>query len=214
MMDQLMSATGLLALGEVILLNIVLSGDNAVVVAMAAAGLPREQRARVILFGMVAATVLRVLFSMVAVQMLAYGKYGLLLAGGLLLAWVAWKLWQELEEARLADKAENEAGTEEQAAHHKAHDPTLVSAMTKIVIADLSMSLDNVLAVAGAARDHVFIMIIGLVTSILFMGLAAAAIARLLDRFRWIGYIGLALIVYVAAEMIWDGAHDVLSVLQ
>jgi YjbE family integral membrane protein len=200
------------ALLSVMFINIVLSGDNAVVVGMAAAGLPREQRSQAIMWGMVAATVLRLVFSVIAVYLLAVP--GLKLVGGLLLVWIAWGMWKELREGD-EDEAEEAGEAADGAAphHHDKHGKTLGMAMRQIIIADVSMSLDNVLAVAGAAAGHTTVMFIGLATSIAFMGLAAAAIARLLDRYKWIAYIGLALIVYVAVEMLWEGGHEVLALL-
>lgn len=196
-------ATELLVLGEVILINAVLSGDNAVAIGLAAAGLEEKFRVRAIVIGMVVATVLRVVFSVAFVQLMAV--VGLKLAGGLLLCWVAWKMFQELEEAR-KEAAEDEA---EPGVHHEHHHKTFAQAFTQILIADISMSLDNVLAVASLARNHLPILVVGLILSILFMGFAAMLIARLLEKHRWIGYVGLALIVYVAGDMVWDGGWEV-----
>ena len=201
-------ATELLVLGEVILINAVLSGDNAVAIGLAAAGLEEKQRARAIVIGMVVATVLRVIFSVVFVQLLAV--VGLKHAGGLLLCWVAWKMFQELEEAR-KEAADDEA---EPGVPHEHHRKTFAQAFTQILIADVSMSLDNVLAVASLARNHLPVLVIGLILSILFMGFAAMLIARLLERHRWIGYVGLALIVYVAGDMVWDGGWEVYRAIQ
>ena len=208
------------ALFQVIFVDLVLAGDNAIVVGMVASGLPAADRGRVILVGIVAATVMRILFAVVTVQLMQV--VGLVLAGGLLLLWVSWKLWREIEERRkemAAVKAVAEAtlaaGPDEQSdesAESEAEVPprkSLRQAVVQIVIADLSMSLDNVLAVAGIARDHTWILITGLVFSVAFMGLAAAYIARLLERHHWIAYIGLAVIFYVAIEMIVAGAQDV-----
>jgi YjbE family integral membrane protein len=197
---------GLTALAKVIMIDLVLAGDNAVVVGMAAAGLPREQRARVIMLGIVGATVLRIFFALFTVQLLQYGKYGLVLAGGLLLVWVSWKLWRELEGQRIAAKL----GLAEDEQHHKKPPPkSFKDAVIQVIVADVSMSLDNVLAVAGAARDHFLVLVIGLIISLAFMGLAASAIARLLQTQRWIAYVGLLLIVYVAGDMIWHGLKEV-----
>jgi YjbE family integral membrane protein len=187
---------------------------------MVAAGLPAADRRRVIIFGIVAATVMRILFAVVTVQLMKI--VGIVLAGGLLLLWVSWKLWREIEEQRkerAAAKAVREATTEEavdadpglpsESASAASPRKKFRQAIGQIVIADLSMSLDNVLAVAGIAREHPWILATGLVFSVAFMGLAAAYIARLLDRYHWIAYIGLAVIFYVAIEMIASGARDV-----
>jgi len=208
------------ALFQVIFVDLVLAGDNAIVVGMVASGLPAADRGRVILVGIVAATVMRVLFAVVTVQLMQV--VGLVLAGGLLLLWVCWKLWREIEERRkemAAVKAVAEAtlaagpdAQSDESLESETEVPprkSLRHAVVQIVIADLSMSLDNVLAVAGIARDHTWILITGLVFSVAFMGLAAAYIARLLERHHWIAYIGLAVIFYVAIEMIVAGARDV-----
>jgi YjbE family integral membrane protein len=186
-----------IALLQVIMIDLVLAGDNAVVIGLAAAGLAPERRPRVILVGVIAATVLRIAFAWVAVDLLAI--VGLLLAGGILLLWVAWKMWRELRGSRHA-----EAGQAKAPAHK-----TFAQAAWQIVAADVSMSLDNVLAVAGAAREHPGALVFGLVLSVLLMGFAASIIARLLDRQRWIAYLGLAIILYVALDMIWRGALEV-----
>jgi YjbE family integral membrane protein len=193
------SHEALIALVQVIMIDLVLAGDNAVVIGLAAAGLAPERRPRVILVGVIAATVLRIGFAWVAVDLLAI--VGLLLAGGILLLWVAWKMWREL---RGNKHAQDEAG-QTQAPAHK----TFAQAAWQIVAADVSMSLDNVLAVAGAARDHPGALVFGLVLSVVLMGFAATFIARLLDRYRWIAYLGLAIILYVALDMIWRGALEV-----
>ena len=196
--------TQLTVLASVVMIDIVLAGDNAIVVGMAAAGLPMEQRRRAITFGIVVALVCRILFAVVAQQLLAI--IGLLLAGGLLLLWVAWKMWRELHHNGL--KADGEALTPFAGQPKKFKDAVL-----QIAVADVSMSLDNVLAVAGAAQDHTWIMIFGLVLSIALMGFAAHYIARLLVRYHWLGYIGLAAITYVALSMIYDGGNEVLTTL-
>ncbi len=202
MMSDLLSQQAILAFFQVIMIDLVLAGDNAVVIGLAAAGLPREQRARAILVGIAAATVLRIGFAGIAVELLAI--VGLLLAGGILLLWVSWKMWREL-------RGPNAADTEAALAVGEAHVPrkTFAQATWQIVMADVSMSLDNVLAVAGAARDHPAALIFGLSLSIVLMGLAASLIAKLLNRHRWIAYVGLAIILYVALDMIWRGALEV-----
>jgi YjbE family integral membrane protein len=201
----------LTALFQVVMIDLVLAGDNAIVIGLAAAGLPAEKRTRVILVGIAAATVLRIIFAGVTTQLLQI--VGLLLAGGILLLWVCWKMWRELRAQR-----EQTVGVEETVgidvnsdgtvtAH--AHPKTFAQAAMQIVVADVSMSLDNVLAVAGAAREHPEVLVFGLGLSILMMGVAASLIARLLHNHRWIAYVGLAIILYVAGDMIWRGAHEV-----
>ena len=199
------------ALWQVVLIDLVLAGDNAIVIGLAAAGLPQAQRGRAILIGIVAATMLRILFAGLATQILQI--VGLLLAGGILLLWVCWKMWRELRaspaepmEAKEATGAA--AGTTAEGRPRK----TLVQATWQIIVADVSMSLDNVLAVAGAAREHPMVMIFGLALSIAMMGVAASFIARLLQNHRWIAYVGLAVILYVAVEMIFRGTLDILLV--
>ncbi|HLO78278.1 MAG TPA: TerC family protein [Magnetospirillum sp.] len=190
------------ALFQVVAIDVALAGDNAIVVGMAAAGLPAALRKRAILIGICAAALLRIVFASFTVQLLQI--VGLLLAGGLLLLWVAWKLWRELS---------GEAG--EECADAEATEATscksFPQAVWQIVVADVSMSLDNVLAVAGASRDHQWVLVIGLALSVALMGLAANVVARLLKRFRWIAYAGLAIILYVAVRMIWDGTHEVMA---
>lgn len=216
----MISAAELSALLQVIFVDLVLAGDNAIVVGMVAAGLPAADRRKVIIIGIVAATVMRVLFAVVTVQLMKI--VGLILAGGLLLLWVSWKLWREIEERRkeraaakmVAEAAHLEGFDEESEAAAEATTDerprkTMRQAIVHIVIADLSMSLDNVLAVAGIAREHTWVLITGLVFSVAFMGLAAAYIARLLERHHWIAYFGLVVIFYVAIEMIAAGAQDV-----
>ena len=190
------------AILQVIMIDLVLAGDNAVVIGLAAAGLPTAQRNRAILVGIIAATVLRLAFAAIAVELLAI--VGLLLAGGILLLWVCWKMWRDLRGPGTED-------TEAALTKREAHVPqkTFAQAAWQIVVADVSMSLDNVLAVAGAARDHPYALIFGLGLSIVLMGVAATFIARLLNRYRWISYVGLAIILYVALEMIWRGFWEI-----
>jgi len=208
---HLFSAEALSALAQVVMIDLVLAGDNAIVIGLAAAGLPKEQRRKAILVGILAATGLRICFASITVQLLQV--IGLLLAGGILLLWVCWKMWRELRtshaqerdaEEALADQDLNRDGT-------VAGPPrkTLGQAIWQIVIADVSMSLDNVLAVAGAAREHPVILIFGLTLSIALMGVAASFIARLLQKHRWIAYVGLLIILYVAFDMIYRGALEV-----
>ena len=205
-MPDLFSQAALTALAQVILIDLVLAGDNAVVIGIAAAGLPVEQRRRAILIGILAATAMRIGFAFVAVELLTI--IGLVLAGGLLLLWVSWKMWREL---RASARAEEDAAFNE-GAGGPASGKTFRQAVWQIVMADVSMSLDNVLAVAGAARDHPAALVIGLLLSIVLMGFAATVIARLLHRYRWIAYVGLAIVVYVALDMIWRGFWDVYAV--
>src|SRR5262245_56517266 len=213
---ELFTADALSALLKVIFIDLVLAGDNAIVIGLAAAGLPEHQRTKAILIGIGAATVLRIGFAGVTTQLLQI--VGLLLAGGLLLLWVCWKMWRELRTTHEAENADAEAvtnfdinadGTIVGVAPRK----TLSQATWQIVIADVSMSLDNVLAVAGAARDHPYVLIFGLLLSIALMGVAASFIAKLLQKHRWIAYVGLAVILYVAAEMVYRGAVEVRPVV-
>jgi len=198
---EIFTAAGLTALMQVIAIDLVLAGDNAVVIGLAAAGLPADQRKKAILVGILAATVLRIIFASITVQLLAI--VGLLLAGGLLLLWVCWKMWREL---RSQHGVEGEDALEGAEGKPK---KTFWQAASQIVIADVSMSLDNVLAVAGAAREHPTVLVAGLALSIAMMGIAANFIARLLTKHRWIAYVGLAIILYVALDMMYRGALEV-----
>ena len=208
----MIDVTELTAFVQVVLVDIVLAGDNAIVVAMAVVGLPAEQRARVMILGIAAATILRVVFAVLTVQLLQL--IGLVLAGGILLLWVSWKLWRELRQQRLEDAAAAEIpemlhGPDGPVHAHETK--SMRAAVTQVVIADVSMSLDNVLAVAGVAREHAWVLVAGLALSVAFMGLAAALIARILTRHHWIAYIGLAVIFYVALRMIWDGTIQIIE---
>lgn len=205
---EYLSAEALWALASVIAIDVALAGDNAIVVGMAAAGLPTPMRRKAIIIGIVAATVMRVVFAIFTVQLLQI--IGLLIAGGLLLLWVSWKLWRETRanSARTEDEGVDVLEGDAIAARPT---KTYRQAITQIVIADVSMSLDNVLAVAGAARDHTWVLIIGLVVSVALMGLCASYVARLLQRHHWIAYIGLAIIVYVALAMIYEGSLEVMT---
>ena len=210
-MPDWFSLAELTALVQVVIIDVALAGDNAIVVGMAAAGLAAEERRRAILWGIVAATVLRIVFALFTTQLLQI--VGLLFAGGILLLWVCWKLWREMradhaaEAAALARTAT--AATEPRRRLRAAPAKTFRQAVTQIVVADVSMSLDNVLAVAGTARDHLEVLIVGLALSVALMGLAANFVARLLHRHRWIAYVGLLIILYVAVIMMWDGAHEI-----
>ena len=188
----------LVALAQVIMIDVALAGDNAVVVGMAGAGLPPRQQRPAILLGIGGATVIRIAMGAVALQLLAI--IGLLLAGGVLLLWVCWKMYRELR--RPHHEATGNTGTK-----------TLREAMMQIILADVSMSLDNVLAVAGAAHDRLWVLVAGLLLSVGLMGLAAGLIARLLARRRWIAWVGLLIVLYVAVTMIWHGGHEVAGAL-
>jgi YjbE family integral membrane protein len=195
--SALFNAAALTALVEILAIDIVLAGDNAIVVGALAAGLPAEQRRKVIMIGVAAALVLRIIFALLVTQLLQI--VGLILAGGFLLLWVAWKMWRELRHPVPAEGA-----------GHPGLRPakSFASAAWGVAVADVSMSLDNVLAVAGAARDHPWVLVFGLVLSVILMGVAANFIARYIERYRWIAYVGLAVIVWVALKMIWEGWHD------
>lgn len=205
-----------LALLQVLMIDLVLAGDNAVAVGLAAAGLNLKDRKRAILWGLGAAVALRIGFALITTQLL--GIIGLLFAGGVLLLWVCWKMWRELREQ--AQQAAAESALEEATgidvdgrpgtgAASTARPKSFRAAFTQILVADISMSLDNVLAVAGAAREHPAVLVIGLVVSIILMGVAATYIAKLLHRFKWIGYVGLAIVLYVALHMMWEGHRTV-----
>ena len=211
-MLDIISPSELSALFSVILIDLVLAGDNALVVGMAAAGLPKEQRLKVIAIGIAVATVLRIVFALGITYLLAI--IGLLLAGGILLLWVSWKLWREVEDERKRRALKRAASVEDggAAAGEAVTKPkSFRAAVTQIVIADVTMSLDNVLGVAGAAREHAWVLVVGLVLSVGFMGVAATAIASLLNRYHWIAYVGTAIIAYVAVIMIWEGSIDILD---
>ena len=190
---------GLWALGQVLMIDIVLAGDNAVVIGLAAARVPPELRKKVILWGLVAAVALRIAMAVVAVKLLAI--IGLTLAGGILLLWVCWRFWRDIRAGGQHDAPKVDAKA------------SVRQAIVQILVADLSMSLDNVLAVAGAARDHIDVLIIGLLMSVALMGAAANYIAKLLERYRWISYIGLVIVLYVALNMIWHGWVEVERVI-
>ncbi|ALJ15937.1 membrane protein [Sphingopyxis macrogoltabida] len=188
---------------QVLMIDIVLAGDNAIVVGALAAGLPADQRRKVIVIGVLAALVLRVAFALVVQQLM--GIVGLIFVGGLLLVWVAWKMWRELREG-----AHSAGSPEVEGDEHSGLKPakSFAAAAWAVAVADVSMSLDNVLAVAGAARDHPGIMIVGLIVAVALMGVAANIIAKYIERYRWIAYIGLAVILYVAVKMIYEGWVD------
>ncbi len=199
--------TQLSAFLSIIVIDIVLSGDNAIVIGMAVAGLPPILRRRAIILGIVAATVLRICFALIVVELL--NVVGLLLVGGLLLGWVCWRMWRDVRSARLVGDPEPVPGTRPAARDHRT--TNIRHALKLIVVADVSMSLDNVLAVGGAAHGHHALLVFGLVLSIALMAVAANAIARLLHRFHWIAYIGLAVLLWVTGDMIWRGSMQVLD---
>lgn len=197
------SPAALAAFGQVLMIDILLAGDNAIVVGALAAGLPADQRRKVILIGIIAALVLRIAFALVVTQLMQV--VGLIFAGGLLLLWVSWKMYRELQPAGPSGGSPEIEGDE-----HSGVRPakSFAAAAWAVAVADVSMSLDNVLAVAGAARDHPGILIVGLILSVALMGLAANFIAKYIERYRWIAYIGLIVILYVAGKMIYDGFVD------
>jgi YjbE family integral membrane protein len=193
----------LTAFGEVLMIDLVLAGDNAIVVGALAAGLPADQRKKVILIGIGAALVLRIGFALIVTQLLQV--IGLILAGGMLLLWVAWKMYREISHRGESPGCEEVAGDERSGLRPS---KSFAGAAWSVALADVSMSLDNVLAVAGAAREHPWVLAAGLVLSVALMGLAANLIARYIDRYRWIAWIGLAVILWVAGKMIYDGFVD------
>ena len=204
----------LAALGQVVAIDLVLAGDNAIVVGMAAAAVPLAQRRKVIFWGIGAAILLRIFFALITTQLLAI--IGLTLAGGVLLLWVCWKMFRELrshgEDEVTPDEAlaAAESGSGNAAVGAAVATTTFGAAVWRIVVADVSMSLDNVLAVAGAAKDHPTVLVLGLLLSVVLMGAAANVIAHVLHKHRWVGWIGLAIITYVALDMIWRGGNEVL----
>lgn len=209
---EIFTTAGLSALLQVIAIDLVLAGDNAIVIGLAAAGLPAAQRKKAILIGIAAATILRIGFALITTWLLQIGPI-LLIAGGLLLLWVCWKMWRELSVSREAEHDATEALSNadldaDGTVGGKGPTKTFAQAAWQIVIADVSMSLDNVLAVAGAAMEHPTVLIFGLALSVALMGFAASFVARLLHTYRWIAYIGLLIILYVALKMIADGAVD------
>ncbi len=211
MFADLLTPSALSALLQVLMIDLVLAGDNAVAVGLAAGGLPAEQRKKAILWGLAAAVIIRIGFALITTQLLAV--IGLLLAGGLLLLWVCWRMWKELREQAVADEVAAGAAMDDDPTTEPMVKPakSFRAAFTQILIADISMSLDNVLAVAGAAREHPGILVFGLLMSIALMGVAASWIASLLHRYRWIGYVGLVIVLYVALHMMWQGHQQVVD---
>ena len=204
MLDGVLSPE-LSTLVMIIVIDIVMSGDNAIIIGMAAAGLPPDLRKKAIMYGIVGATALRIVFAVLVVLLLE--MKGLKFAGGLLLLWVCWRMWRDIR----ADHSVEEIAAAAEATSAKGLEKTLRTAMVNIIVADVSMSLDNVLAVAGAARDHMNMLIFGLVLSISLMGVTANYIARLLERYSWISYLGLFIIAYVAIDMIWSGGCEIIE---
>ena len=203
MLGGLVDASQTSAFFQIVLIDIVMSGDNAIIIGMAAAGLPPELRKKAIFWGIIGATVLRIFFAVIVVQLLAI--IGIKVVGGLLLLWVCWRMWQEIRAGVTVEDMEREADEKAQ----KGPPKTMRMAMINIIVADATMSLDNVLAVAGAARDHLEMLIFGLVLSIALMALTANFIAKLLEKHSWLGYLGLAIIAYVAVQMLWQGSAEV-----
>lgn len=202
--EAVSNPAALAAFFQVVLIDITLAGDNAIVVGALAAGLPHKDQKKVIFIGIVAALVLRIFFALVATQLLEI--IGLMIAGGILLLWVAWKMYRELRPA----SPHQVQGPDEFPRDEGVKTPkSFMQAAWAVALADVSMSLDNVLAVAGASHEHPWVMVSGLVLSVALMGVAAGFIARVIDRFRWLAYIGLLVIVYVALSMIWDGWHQI-----
>ncbi len=206
MLDSLITPE-LTAFLQIIVIDIVMSGDNAIIIGMAAAGLPPELRKKAIFWGIIGATVLRIFFAVIVVQLLSIT--GIKVIGGLLLLWVCWRMWQEIRAGGTVEGVGREAAENAE----KGPPKTLRTAMVNIIVADATMSLDNVLAVAGAARDHLEMLIFGLVLSIALMALTANYIAKLLEKHTWLGYLGLAIIAYVAIQMIWQGSGEVMDVI-
>lgn len=195
------SAGGLAAFGQVVLIDLMLAGDNAIVLGALAAGLPAAQRRRVLALGVGVAMAFRIGFALIATSLLKI--IGLLFAGGLLLLWVAWKLFRELKSMQLM--GENASETD---GAGRAPPRSFGAAVFQVMLADLSMSLDNVLAAAGAARDHPVVLLFGLILSVTLMGVAANFIARIIERYHWVAYLGLVMIFYVSCSMIYHGVVD------
>jgi YjbE family integral membrane protein len=205
---NLITPAAFAAFFEILFIDIVLAGDNAIVVGALAAGLPAAQRRKVILIGVIFALVLRIAFALFVSQLLQI--VGLVLAGGILLLWVAWRMYREIRHKDESAGSAEIAGDEHSGVKSAR---TFASAAWGVALADVSMSLDNVLAVAGAARDHPYVLVFGLVLSVLLMGAAANFIARYIDRYRWIAWVGLLVILWVALKMIFDGARHVVPVI-
>ncbi len=201
--SKLNTAAAWVVFGQVLMIDIMLAGDNAIVVGALAAGLPAEQRRKVILIGIIAALVLRIAFALVVTQLMQI--VGLTFAGGLLLLWVSWRMWRELRHSGQSQGSPEVDGDEGSGLKPA---KSFAAAAWAGAVADVSMSLDNVLAVAGAAREHPGILIIGLLLAVALMGVAANILAKYIERYRWIAWIGLAVIVYVAGKMVYEGFID------
>ena len=207
-MAELITGDNLIILFQVIMIDLVLAGDNAIVVGMAASSVSADMRQKVIFWGIATAVILRVAFAAVTTKLLSIP--GLTLAGGVLLFIVCWKMYRDLKKQTHPDTSNSNTTS---GATNKSGSQSLYSAILQIALADVSMSLDNVLAVAGAARDNTIILIIGLLLAVILMAVAANWVAKLLSRYRWIGYVGLAIIVYVAAEMTWRGGEELMQLM-
>ena len=203
----IISIDSLTALFQVLLVDIVLAGDNAIVIAMATVGLKKEQRTKAMALGILFATLMRIFFASITVQLLQIK--GLLLIGGLLLLWVSWKLWSDLRKNHAAENLTGNTLNKESTQDKK----TMKQAIFQIIIADISMSLDNVLAVAGIAREEIWILVVGLALSVAFMGLAASLIAKLIFRHKWIAYLGAIIIFYVSCQMIIEGSKELIDIV-
>ena len=201
--SKLGEASAWVVFGQVLMIDIMLAGDNAIIVGALAAGLPADQRKKVILIGIVAALVLRIIFALLVTQLMQI--VGLIFAGGLLLLWVAWKMWRELHHGQQSPGSPEIEGDEDTGLRPA---KSFAGAAWAVAVADVSMSLDNVLAVAGAAREHPGILVIGLLLSVALMGIAANILARYIERYRWIAWLGLVIILWVAGKMIYDGFVD------
>jgi YjbE family integral membrane protein len=208
MIGDFITAGAVAALVQILLIDLVLAGDNAIVVGALAAGLPAAERRKVILVGVLAALVLRIIFALLVVQLLQV--VGLVLAGGLLLLWVAWRMYREIRHKDESEGSDEIAGDEHSGVKAAT---TFRQAVWGVALADVSMSLDNVLAVAGAAREHPYVLVFGLVLSVALMGAAANVVARYIDRYRWLAWGGLLVILYVALKMIYEGAGHVAPVV-
>jgi YjbE family integral membrane protein len=198
-------------LAQVLFIDLVLAGDNAIVVGMAAAGLPAEQKRKAIFWGIVAATIMRIAFSAVTVQLLAIP--GLLVVGGLMLLWVCWKMFQDLRGQKEGHGHGHAVADVPVGPDGQPQTKTMRAAITQILIADITMSLDNVLAVAGASKGVMWVLVVGLIVSVALMGVAATWIAKLLEKYKWLGWVGLAIILYVSLDMIRQGWPDIQKLL-
>ncbi|WP_037551628.1 TerC family protein [Sphingomonas sp. URHD0057] len=205
---SMITPSAIAAFFEILAIDIVLAGDNAIVVGALAAGLPAAQRRKVIMIGVLAALVLRIAFALLVTQLLQV--VGLVLAGGILLLWVAWRMYRELRHKDESKGSEEIVGDEHSGLQSAR---SFASAAWGVALADVSMSLDNVLAVAGAAKDHPWVLVFGLILSVILMGVAANFIARYIDRYKWIAWLGLLVILWVALKMIWEGAGHVAPVI-